>query len=614
MTRARHNRRWGSWLLGIGWVACCLYVWTTLDHGWIPHDEGTLAQAAARVASGELPHRDFDDVYTGGQALVHSVVLRVRDDLMGPRILLFGFFVIWIPTFYWIARRFAGPAVSAASTALSAALGLPLYPAAMPSWYNLYFATFGLAALLAWMESGRRTMLFMAGLTGGLSVLAKVSGLYFIAASLVAIAVREVVRPSEPGTEIAFPLILSLGAATLIAVVFRLVGPHGGFAALLHFVLPIAAVSVLLVAWTWRLRTAPAFPARVGRLSRDIIPYAAGCLLPIVVFLIPYASSGSVGALLNGVFVLPGMRFEFATRPPPRLQTAIFLPPLCFTFVLAELLPRAARRAGAVALFLLLCVFVWSSRSRWGYLASWFPLYYLPALSVLAGAVIMGLRLARGRITALDISALSRVLVILFVAALCSLIQFPYAGSIYLAYVAPLSILALLAALSMLGPRTGWGTLTVFPYLTLFLILRAHPGTIRDLGYTPGLRVYTERLQLERGGILVTLQEKIDYETAVTLLQAHARGRYILSAPDCPELYYLAGFQNPTRHLFEFFHGAATTDDDIWQIVNNRHLTAIAINETPDFSPRLSEETRARLSSLLPSHASVGKFTVRWAP
>jgi hypothetical protein len=37
-----------------------------LRQGWIPHDEGTLGLSAERVLRGDLPHRDFDEVYTGG--------------------------------------------------------------------------------------------------------------------------------------------------------------------------------------------------------------------------------------------------------------------------------------------------------------------------------------------------------------------------------------------------------------------------------------------------------------------------------------------------------------------------------------------------------------------
>src|SRR2546427_5614709 len=47
-------------------LVCAIYMATDLKRSWAPEDEGTLGQSAERVLQGELPQRDFDDVYTGG--------------------------------------------------------------------------------------------------------------------------------------------------------------------------------------------------------------------------------------------------------------------------------------------------------------------------------------------------------------------------------------------------------------------------------------------------------------------------------------------------------------------------------------------------------------------
>src|SRR5262245_46811190 len=52
--------------LAVVWLVAFLYLVSVLDHKWIPHDDGALAQAAERVLHGELPQRDFADIYTGG--------------------------------------------------------------------------------------------------------------------------------------------------------------------------------------------------------------------------------------------------------------------------------------------------------------------------------------------------------------------------------------------------------------------------------------------------------------------------------------------------------------------------------------------------------------------
>lgn len=599
-----------------GWVACSLYVWTTLDHGWIPHDEGTIAHAAERVLSGELPHRDFEDVYTGGQAMLHALALSLRDDLLGPRITVFCFFVLWIPVVYWIARRFAGIWVASATTLLSISLGLPLYPAAMPSWYNLYLATFGLAALIAWFESANRWWLFFAGLTAGVSILFKISGLYFTAAALLAIVIGEIGRPADAGSEMAFPILVTLGGVVLTAMVSALVIPRGSVADVLYFVVPVAFVCLVISAWIWLRRTGLEFRTRLAHLGRTLLPFGVGCAAPVALFLIPYLLSGSLDDLIRGLFILPAMRFEFAAKAPPPVASWLFLPALTGAFLIAEFSRGIRNPFGYSILLGVLVVFLWSSESQWGYLASWLPLYHLPVITVVAGCGVIGRRMIRRwrsgdpSDSPLDV----RVLVLVVTSAFCSLVQYPFAAPIYAAYVAPLALLALLGVLSANHVDAGRGPLTVFPYLAVFLVLRAHPGTIRELGVHPGERVYTERLTLERGGILVTPAEKFQYERTVHLLQAHADGHFTLSAPDSPEIYYLSGLSNPTRRLYGFFAADDGEPDDILSTIRTNGIRAVAINREPDFSAPISSPISDSIAARLPRSERVGKFTVRWIP
>ena len=61
------------------------------DRGWIPHDEGMLGQSAERVLTGEVPHVDYEEPYTGGLSLMHALVFRLAGiDLIFPRWLLFA--------------------------------------------------------------------------------------------------------------------------------------------------------------------------------------------------------------------------------------------------------------------------------------------------------------------------------------------------------------------------------------------------------------------------------------------------------------------------------------------------------------------------------------------
>ena len=166
----RPFRRWSVFLPL--WLACLGYAWTNLDEIWIPHDEGTLAQAAERVLFGELPHRDFDEVYTGGLDWFHAAAFEVLGhSLRSMRLALFGLFALWVPACWWIATRFVGPIEAVPFVALGAAWSIPIYPSPMPSWHVLFLATFGTAALLRHLASGRARWLVAAGVCGGLAVL-----------------------------------------------------------------------------------------------------------------------------------------------------------------------------------------------------------------------------------------------------------------------------------------------------------------------------------------------------------------------------------------------------------------------------------------------------------
>ncbi len=80
--------------------------------------------------------------------------------------------------------------VACAVTLLAVAWGYPNYAAAMPSWYNLFLATFGTAALFRYIEVEKAKWLLAAGFLGGCSFLAKISGLFFISAAFLFLVFR----------------------------------------------------------------------------------------------------------------------------------------------------------------------------------------------------------------------------------------------------------------------------------------------------------------------------------------------------------------------------------------------------------------------------------------
>jgi hypothetical protein len=136
-----------SWIILLCvWLIVGIYAGSYLKRGWIPHDEGAFAQSADRILQGELPHRDFTEIYTGGLAFLHAAAFRyLGENLATLRIVLFAFFLCWVPAFYWIASQLVVDWMAGGVTLLAVVWSLPNYSAAVPSWYNLFFATFSVA-------------------------------------------------------------------------------------------------------------------------------------------------------------------------------------------------------------------------------------------------------------------------------------------------------------------------------------------------------------------------------------------------------------------------------------------------------------------------------------
>ena len=123
------------------------------------------------MLDGELPHRDFAELYTGGLTFLNAGVFWVAgDNLFWLRVPMFLLFLVYLPCVYLIARRFASPAVATLAALFAVAWGPPVYPAAMPSWYTLYLAVIGAYFLVRHHESGGRGWLVAAGVVGGLSL------------------------------------------------------------------------------------------------------------------------------------------------------------------------------------------------------------------------------------------------------------------------------------------------------------------------------------------------------------------------------------------------------------------------------------------------------------
>jgi Dolichyl-phosphate-mannose-protein mannosyltransferase len=604
-----------AWLLGLAfaWVVSCAYVFHGLDRNWIPHDDGLLAQAAERVLLGEVPHRDFAEVYTGGLDYLNAIGFTVFGmHLMALRYVLFAFFVVWVPVLYYCASRFLAPLGAMATTLLSVVWTVPNYPAAMPSWYNLFFATFGAAALLRFAEVRQRRWLLLAGLMGGCSVLGKITGLYYVAAGLLFLLVDEALTQppngrSPAGRGYRWPIALGLlGFVVALALLLRrhLTPEH-----VYHFLLPGAGLAVL----TWRVvarsGNRPA-AERFARLASVGWPFLLGLAIPIVIFAAPYLTKGDLDALLRGLFVSPTTRFVAASRSPIPWPTIVPAALLGITLVLASRARSGIRAwlvAGLLAVMLLATATIGGTDYLYG--ISWASISQAIPLVIIMGLLVL---VRRTNLPAADVTRWEQSFLLLAVAGLTSLIEYAFAAPVYFCYTAPLTLLALVGLLRLTGGPPQPLTAFLAVYYGAFAVVGLNAQSVGELGLTAARGETLARLELPRGRVLVHARDAVEYEAAVDTLTAHARGRYTYAGPDAPEIYFLTGLRNPTRAFFEFLEPARQSADSVLAAVDRHGVTAVVINRDMKFSPPLSPELEVAFARRFPHATTVGKFMVRW--
>src|SRR4029078_10965736 len=135
-----------------------------------------------------------------------GVFLVLGEDLFFLRIPLFVLFLPFVPCIYYIARQFVRPLGAAFTSAAAVTWGLPVYPAAVPSWSFLLFTVYGAAALTAWRKSRRDRWLVIAGAFGGLAIAFKIVGIYFIAAAVLFLICAGPRLPRERWISVVLPI------------------------------------------------------------------------------------------------------------------------------------------------------------------------------------------------------------------------------------------------------------------------------------------------------------------------------------------------------------------------------------------------------------------------
>ena len=618
---AKTSSRSRLWL-ALVLLLSALYMARELKHGWIPSDEGTLAESADRVLRGELPHRDYHEGYTGGLGYLNAAAFRVFGiNLASMRYMLFLFFLAWVPAVYYAASRFVSAPLASALTLLAVAWGPPNYAAAMPSWYNLFFATFGVAALLRYIEVQTAPWLFLAGACGGISLLFKLPGLLFVAGALLFLVYREQLAPGaqadDPRESRAYRGFVVTSIVLYEALVFVLLHRLANRATYFYFWVPELAIGAAVV---WHeIHASRNRSQRFHFLLREELLFAAGVAIPIAVFLVPYLLTGSVGLLVRDIFFIFGHLMErVGVKPVVRWFNRGLVVDVALIAVALLTRPKTAPKLWKQVLFgvslvlLIPSILFLAQRSKYDYQLVWSTIWDFAPVVVVVGVWL----LARwSRLNRLESIPSQRLFLILSVTAACSLIQFPFTDPTYFCYIAPLVLLSITAVVSLMDrpPRLAVAGLMCFCFL--YAVLELTPGFALHLGFEYAPDTQTVRLPIPRaGGLRVSATSASEYEGLESLIRQHARGEYILAKPDSPEVYFLSGFHDPTGIFFDFYEDPSGRTQRALGVIDSHNINLVVLNHRPPFAGPIADDLKTALEREFPNRADAGDFEVRWKP
>jgi hypothetical protein len=485
----------------------------------------------------------------------------------------------------------------------------------MPSWYNLFFATWGLWAILRWTETHRYPWLLAAGTAAGLSILFKVTGLYLLAGVLFYLVHSEAARaPRDDGARAPsllepFPLAAAALVGVLVLLETALVWRQIGVATWVSYVLPTALLGAVLIVGARGVEDGgAALRATISRWTWTV----AGVAIPVVPFLAWYALSGSLGDLYRGVFVLPAERLtDVALAVPGFDRTWTILVPMALVAVGAAT-GRRFRLVTAAAVLVTIVLLMLRIEAR--IFIGIFDSFLLVVPVAAAAGAWLYFRAARD-----DRADLGPLFATLWVLAMVHLIRYPFAVPLYFAYVAPLAALAVSGVVVHLKSRdtpSFHGLVprrTVLAAVTLAYAIFFVAGANRGGLFGPLPPLALAPLPLERGRISVPIAEAAQYSDLVDVVQDLTRSRYVYAGPDAPEVSFLAGLENPTRSLFEIFEDEELRTERTLDALAKHDVNVVVINTEPGFSP-MSTELVAALTAAYPNEVRVGRFVVLSRP
>jgi 4-amino-4-deoxy-L-arabinose transferase-like glycosyltransferase len=160
---------------------------------WRVGDEGLVVYGAQLVAEGNLPYRDFFEVFGPGSFYWLALFFKVfGTSFFVARMVLLITGAVIVILIYWMTRRIYHGSFDMLPSLFFLIVGIPLWPATNHHWDSILFALLAIALFFLWQDKGNNFYLFASGMLSGVtSCFIQQKGLLLILALIVTVVVNE---------------------------------------------------------------------------------------------------------------------------------------------------------------------------------------------------------------------------------------------------------------------------------------------------------------------------------------------------------------------------------------------------------------------------------------
>ncbi len=376
-----------------------------------------------------------------------------------------------------------------------------------------------------------------------------------------------------------------------------------------HYLVTSAMICGFLI-WREYCDGGGPFARRFSVLMGMILPLVAGVLVPILLFLIPFALKGALRDFVSGVVIGSGghVKLHRFFLPPP----SAFWPAIPYLIVLGAGSLRRFRFAGIFMGLLAagLAAALWRSGSSTDvYRLIWYSLRFLGITVVLAAC----LRLADAHRQGFWSSEVrQKIFLLAAVVMMTSLVQFPFAAPFYFFYFAPFVALAVFALVGS-EPRPPWPVhAAMFAFYLLFALLRTNTSYIFSLGNRFVRFDPPAVLDLPRaGGLRVSAEDVRLYDLLIPLVLEKSGGRPIYAGPDAQEVNFLSGLADGVPRGGNSPRNPLDRPGELFRALEEKGTRVVVLNRAPPRA-RMRPELFKRFEELFPNSREIGRFVVRW--